>query len=627
MKRAEAGRRSGPGAWRRRGVRIVLILTGIALAAGVYAAAALIAVPLVVGRALADFAALAPGREVTFERVRVNPFTLAMDLRGLEIADRRTRTTATLASLYADFSIDALLERRWVLDALELERPALRLDGTGEDTESVEAARAAAIGALRGLAGSIRVERFRLADGSLTLGARDGAAAGLVLGGWRATATGVDAARNLGDYEGEIRAAFGGTLHFAGKLALGDFVARGELGGEGLDLSRLGPWLEPELAALPPAGALDLTGEYELSTRPRLTLRGRIAPGGARVDVEAGRDDGRESLQVRLEDVPAPMVSKYAASALGRGLAAGRIELGLDYSQAAGHRAGEFSLRALDLAFEPVRDGRDPARNLPLELAAALLEDPNRELALAVPFSMSADAATVAAPRGMLAAAAAALRARVAALGGDPFGVLGGLVGVDGRAFEAIRFEPGTAALSDAALATLDGLAAALAERPGIGVAVSGGFDSKSDRDALARQQIELHVLLATAEAAPQARPAELDLTSPRVQDVLDEFATERLTSARLAALAAQFEHDPSAPSDDPSRVAYYRAVFDGLVANETIEPGVLARLGRFRARSIVDALAMRSIASERLEIVRNDLAIERDANGIAVPLAIEALD
>ena len=32
-------------------------------------------------------------------------------------------------------------------------------------------------------------------------------------------------------------------------------------------------------------------------------------------------------------------------------------------------------------------------------------------------------------------------------------------------------------------------------------------------------------------------------------------------------------------------------------------------------------------IASERLEIVRNDLAIERDANGIAVPLAIEALD
>ena len=102
---------------------------------------------------------------------------------------------------------------------------------------------------------------------------------------------------------------------------------------------------------------------------------------------------------------------------------------------------------------------------------------------------------------------------------------------------------PGTAEPTAAGEEALDALATALNRRPSVGVAVESRASAMVDRAALARSQVELHVMLATAAAEPQARAAAIDLGSSRVQDVLDEFALERLGAderhARFAVRAA----------------------------------------------------------------------------------------
>jgi hypothetical protein len=165
-----------------------------------------------------------------------------------------------------------------------------------------------------------------------------------------------------------------------------------------------------------------------------------------------------------------------------------------------------------------------------------------------------------------------------------------------------VPFTPGEAALNDRALATIGQLAEALNARPRLGLRVLGGYDEQADRTALARQQIQLHVLLATAGPTINARPRPVDFASPRAQDVLDEFAGERLAAERVTEIERLFD----CGDGDLAllcRRGYYAAIFDALVANEEIANPALNRLARFRALSIVDALTGVGIEPARLEV------------------------
>jgi hypothetical protein len=147
-----------------------------------------------------------------------------------------------------------------------------------------------------------------------------------------------------------------------------------------------------------------------------------------------------------------------------------------------------------------------------------------------------------------------------------------------------------------------------------LNVRVHGDFDPSADREALAVQQIELHVLLATAGPTLRARPERVNFASPRAQDVLDEFAGERLGPGRLAAIAARYPVESNAATPAGERGAYYGAVFDALVANEPIEAAALQRLSRFRAQALVDALAAQGVAPERLALAPVDADAQRSA-------------
>jgi hypothetical protein len=323
--------------------------------------------------------------------------------------------------------------------------------------------------------------------------------------------------------------------------------------------------------------------------------------------------NARSSVSMTARSLPAARLSPYAMGALNRRLAAGNADVELEYSIDDDRIDGSLRLLARDLAFtvRPAPDPADDADRTPLELAAALLETPGRTIELDLPFT--GDTGSV---RDVVAAA---FRERIARLTAAPFETLAPLI--DGAAdANAVPFLPGDAALGEAATASIGRLAGVLMARPRLVVRVLGGYDAIVDREALARQQIELHVQLATADPNARNRPAPVNLDSARVQDVLDEFAAERLPAGRLSDLAARYDC-----RDTPAcRRAYYEQIFAALVANEEIAPSTLSRLGRFRAQSVANALADGGIDGERIEIAAGTPTAT--AFDVALPIELTAV-
>ncbi len=307
------------------------------------------------------------------------------------------------------------------------------------------------------------------------------------------------------------------------------------------------------------------------SSPPTLVLQARAAAsvgGTLSYTLERFSPSGAASrIRLRFDDIPTHSLEAYVRRALGRGVAGGSIDA--DVEIAGGKGRARIKARGLQLAPDATEHST--------ALALALLEDPDGVVALDTPIDF-----TPAPDRPAGLAVADTLHALLATVANAPYATLAAVVGVDPDALRAVDYEPGAAMPSATGGDMLAALAAALLRRPQVGIEVAGGFDAQADRRALAVQQIELHVALATAGPTRRARPAPVDFASPRAQDVLDEFAAQRLPAAQVASIAASFDLHAGAAADAPARVGYYRAIFAGLVAHESIPDGALDGSGVF---------------------------------------------
>lgn len=361
-------------------------------------------------------------------------------------------------------------------------------------------------------------------------------------------------------------------------------------------------------------GTLTLADESDGSrvTVPATAVNGTIArvegrPGEIAVDVDArlgesgsgllvaraALGEGARSRDVRLEleGVDAALFAPYVERATGRAVTAGSVDAAVEYRVQDGAMNGSARIGAsnLELARVPGKPGGPP-----LDFAVALLEDERGRLDVAVPLEGG---------RGVADALARGLLSRLEAVAARPFDALGELVGLRGDALREIPFEPGQAAPSPAGAEAVAALGRALDRRPGIGLRVAGIADREIDRDALAAQQIELHVALATAGPTLVARPEPVDFTSPRDRDILDEFAEERLSDERLETIRSYFTRGPDGDVVDAEETSYYEALFDELVENEPIPENGLERLARYRAQAVADVLVDQGVAADRIEL------------------------
>jgi hypothetical protein len=480
------------------------------------------------------------------------------------------------------------------------------------------------------------------------------------------------------DIEARGRAGYGdGTA----ALELAVDVASGRLDLVDTRMSPPAQFALSDVAATITGASHDSTGASDDSTGAVVSLEAQLAGGGtAALAAEIGLGAaGLGALELDLTQVPAATLAPYAAAALGAAPTGGRLDLSLDVARRAAGFEGTLRVAATGLPLEggwqrrgrasgaesapaapetaapqggppspanastpagepigsaggaptpagaePVGNGASPAvsglapPSNDLELALALLADPSGQWELTVPID-ARSAETLG------AAASRALTGRIAALAAAPFDELARLVARDPALLEAVPFGPGTADLSEGALERVGDLAAALAVRPSLRLRLAGAFDPRADRDALAMRQIELHVLLATAGPAAEARPVSIDFESPRAQDILDEFAGERLSDAARASLTGRFDFDRDGEVEPAWRAVYYREVATALAANETIADAALARLGRFRAQSIANALIERGIAAERVEPGRGAATGVPDGGQVLLPVQVAA--
>ncbi len=394
-----------------------------------------------------------------------------------------------------------------------------------------------------------------------------------------------------------------------GELLGGETLMRGRVRLSGFTPGAFGGWQDAagDLFAISAmAGMLDATGEFRAVRADApggtarvvmdLELRGRFsAAGPATVSMTLDSADPVDPafLYLRLNELPAGLLSRYTEQEWALPVRAGRGEVLWQYRRDGSRIDGQLDLQIADLALES-SDETPPTPASGPHLAIALLEDARQRIALSVPV-----AADLAAGQTPADAAGQALRATLSAVVDAPFTTLA--TATDNPSLtDSLHFTPGEAAATAATDATIAALARALAMRPRLGLELDAPYDPELDRQHLAERQVELHVTLATAGAEFGARTATVDFASPRVHDVLEEFAGERLDAGQLAGLRTRFGFEP-AQVPDAAPTAYYRAVFDALAASERIDAAAMERLARFRAQAAIASLADAGIARERL--------------------------
>lgn len=339
------------------------------------------------------------------------------------------------------------------------------------------------------------------------------------------------------------------------------------------------------------------------NTAVEILLKSRLGDAGS-VDIAAdflpSSPLHAASIALNLRNVTLRDFSPYFAEVTGYKVVDGSLDMTLQLALREMQMAVENRLAVRDLGLGE-RSSLAAAAEMPLELAVALLEDDDGLIDMRIPVMHHA----IDRENGMGAVLARAFGDYVNELVKSPFKVLADVVGRPGIDLETLAFSAGSADIGDDTITKLAVVNAALKARPRLGLTVYPGYDRLTDREALARQQVRQHVRLATsARPSGDAAQAPLAFDDPKVQTVLEEFATNRLPIRERATIDERFSNRDA---------TYYLAVFELLVENEGVSDSALTRLARYRARSIVNELVTSGADSER---IRQSDTIRRSVAG-----------
>ncbi|ANQ84949.1 hypothetical protein dqs_1911 [Azoarcus olearius] len=271
--------------------------------------------------------------------------------------------------------------------------------------------------------------------------------------------------------------------------------------------------------------------------------RGRIQPHGeARAEgrIRPFAPDELTDLEVRFDNVAMPQLSPYSATFAGRKIASGRLWLGVRYRVFDRELDGNNAITLEDFRLGERVDAPN-ALDLPLELALALLKDPDGRVHLEVPVRGRVDDARFEYGQVVRDAIGNVLRRVVTA----PFRFLGRLAGGgEAEDDEAVAFEAGSARLAAQEEERLGRLAEALAQRPQLRLAVHGTWAAE-DEAALREQALRREIARAAGQPVDAAGPAVLDFGDPAVQRAVARHA-DTSGEESVAGAAAGSETAPS---------------------------------------------------------------------------------
>jgi hypothetical protein len=347
-------------------------------------------------------------------------------------------------------------------------------------------------------------------------------------------------------------------------------------------------------------------------------------------------------LKVTFRNVEMTRLTPYSATFAGRKIESGKLSLDLEYKINKRQLSGENQIVMEQLTLGD-RVESPEAKDLPLDLAIALLQDSDGRIELGLPVSGSLDDPQFSYGQLVWKAIVNVLTKIVTA----PFRALGSLFG-SGDKVASVAFEPGQAQLTPPEREKLEKLAGALGKRPKLALSLHGVY---ADADRVALQDLQLRRTVAAKTGQhldADTDPGPLSTAEPKVQSVLESLFSDRFGGGELATLKEGFRKaNPGQLVEstagkmmsrlsgvfrekrtlDESEVTqmqgadFYAILFQRLRDKETIANERLQALAKARGEGALGLLKTANAPMERVDLLEPEKV---DADGTDVPLKMD---
>ena len=348
-------------------------------------------------------------------------------------------------------------------------------------------------------------------------------------------------------------------------------------------------------------------------------------------------------LKVAFRNVEMTRLTPYSATFAGRKIDSGKLSLDLEYKINKRQLSGENRMIVDQLTLGDHVDSPE-AKNLPLDLAIALLRDADGRIDLGLPVSGSLDDPQFS--YGQLIWKVISNVITKIALA--PFRALANLFGGDQK-LDSIVFEAGQAQPTAPEREKLAKLAQALNKRPALALTLAGTW---SEADRAAMQDIAMRQALAVKLGlSAEGDPGPMSTAQPEVRQALETLFAERLGKAELATLKEGFRNanpgqlQESATGKMMSRLTgafqkkreldekelgqlkgadFHGLLYQRLAATETVTDETLQALANARGAVAMAILSAAGAPAERT-IVGTPGKMPGDGNEIALKLDLKA--
>jgi hypothetical protein len=292
-------------------------------------------------------------------------------------------------------------------------------------------------------------------------------------------------------------------------------------------------------------------------------------------------------ITAKMRELDLPPLSPYSVRYAGHGIERGKLSMNVTYKITPdGQLTATNKLVLNQLQFGEAVQGAP--NSLPVRLAVALLADRNGVIDIDFPVSGSLnDPQFSLGP--LIFKAIVNLIAKAATA---PFSLLtGGLGGGSGES-SAIDFAPGSSALSPAAKESLDKVAKALTDRPGLRMTVVGTASLEQEREAYQRQRLRALTQIEKRRAAARSGAQNAADVTP----VTDAEYPELLAAVYKRSEITKPRNMIGLAKDLPTK-----EMEDLLMASIPVDEEAMRQLAVERGAVVRDYLLAQKLPSERL--------------------------
>jgi uncharacterized protein involved in outer membrane biogenesis len=351
-------------------------------------------------------------------------------------------------------------------------------------------------------------------------------------------------------------------------------------------------------------------------------------------------------VKVAFSNVDMTRLTPYSATFAGRKITSGKLSLNLQYKIHQRQLEGDNQI-TIDQFTLGERVESPEAKDLPLDLAIAILQDSDGRIDLGLPVSGNLDDPQFS-YGGIIWKAIINVFTKIATA---PFRALGALFG-GGEKFENIVFEAGRAQLTPPEREKLAHLAEALKKRPKLSIAIHGVY-AEVDRAALQDRDLRHAVLEKSGQHIEgSGDPGPISTRQPKIQTALETMYAEGFGSDKLAALKNAFrqanpgqQEENSAgkimsrlsallqekrPPDDQEVAQmkgadFYAVLFERLRDKVNVDDARLLALAAARADYAVAALKTEGAPAERIAVDSSE-RVKTEGQDIPVKLVLGAV-